>query len=129
MKVLLDTCAIIWSVSAPEKLTKEAVKTLEDKSTDVFVSPISCAEIACLQEKGRIELDRHWKSWFDHFVQLNGWHVIDITLPIIQEAFALPPPFHADPADRIITATARHMQLKLITGDRKIVDYPFVDTL
>ncbi len=129
MKVLLDTCAIIWSVSAPEKLPKKAVKTLQDKSTEVFVSPISCAEIACLEERGRITLDRHWKNWFDFYVQLNGWHIIDISLPIIQEAFALPPPFHADPADRIITATARLMQLKLITGDRKIIDYPFVETL
>ncbi len=129
MRVLLDTCAILWSVSAPEKLTKEAIKALENKSTEVFVSPISCAEIACLQERGRIELDRHWKSWFDYYIQLNGWSVIDITLPIIQDAFALPPPFHADPSDRIITATARNKSLKLITGDHKIIAYPFVETL
>ena len=129
MKVLLDTCAIIWAISIPEKLSKEIIRILEDKTTEVFVSPISCAEIACLQERGKIELDRHWKSWFDHYVQLNGWHIIDITLPIIQDAFALSPPFHADPSDRIITATARHMQLKLITGDRKLINYTFVETL
>jgi len=129
MRVLLDTCVIIWAVSMPENLSKEAVRVLGKKTTEVFVSPISCAEIACLQERGRIELDRHWKSWFDYYIQLNGWSVIDITLPIIQDAFALPPPFHADPSDRIITATARNQSLKLITGDHKILDYPFVETL
>lgn len=129
MKVLLDTCAIIWAVSMPEKLSDPAISTLESQNTEVFVSPISCAEIACLQERNRITLDRHWKSWFDYYVGLNGWKIIDISLPIIQDAFALPPPFHADPADRIITATARINNLKIITGDQKIIDYPFVDVV
>jgi len=129
MKVLLDTCAIIWAVSMPEKLSEQAIRAMEDKRTEVFVSPISCAEIACLQERGRIELDQHWKNWFDYYLKLNGWIIIDITLPIIQEAFSLPPPFHADPSDRIITATARNRSLKLITGDNKIISYPFVETL
>ena len=129
MRVLLDTCAIIWAISMPDKLSRNAIHALESQSSEVYVSPISCAEIACLQERGRIELDRHWKSWFDHYIQLNGWSVIDISLPIIQDAFALPSPFHADPADRIITATARNKSLKIITGDHKIIDYPFVETL
>ena len=127
--MLLDTCSIIWTVSKPEMLSAEAREALESPINEVFISPISCAEIACLQERGRISLDRHWKTWFDYYLDLNGWQVIDISLSIIQEAFALPPPFHSDPADRIITATARHFKLKLITGDRKIINYPFVETL
>jgi len=127
--VLLDTCAIIWAVSSPDKLSGEAVTVLEKSDTEVYFSPISCAEIACLQEKRRIELDRHWKSWFDFYVELNGWQSVDISLSIIQDAFALPSPFHSDPADRIITATARKKSLKLITGDKKLIEYPFVETL
>ncbi|MDD2598097.1 MAG: type II toxin-antitoxin system VapC family toxin [Kiritimatiellae bacterium] len=129
MRVLLDTCAILWAIAMPEKLSEKTIRILEDEETEVFVSPISCAEIACLQERGRIELDRHWKSWFDYYIRLNGWSVIDITLPIIQDAFALPTPFHADPADRIITATARNRSMKLVTGDLKLIAYPFVETM
>ena len=129
MRVLLDTCAIVWAVSDPDKLADDARCVLEQDSTEVFVSPISCAELACLQERGRIELDLHWKSWFDRYLHLNGWRVIDISLPIIQDAFGLPAPFHADPADRIITATARTEDLALITGDTKLILYPFVDTI
>jgi PIN domain nuclease of toxin-antitoxin system len=62
-------------------------------------------------------------------VDLNGWRIIDISLPIIQDAFALPAPFHADPADRIIAATARTKGLVLITGDAKLISYPFVETI
>jgi PIN domain nuclease of toxin-antitoxin system len=129
VNVLLDTCAILWAVSAPEKISREAIRVLEQKDTTVFISPISCAEIACLQERNRITLDCHWKIWLDRYVKLNAWRLIDISLDIVQDAFSLPHPFHADPADRIITATARSKGLHLITGDRKLIDYPFVKTL
>jgi len=129
VRVLLDTCAILWAVFDSSKLSEQARSGLKDPETEVFVSPISCAELACLQERGRIELDVHWKTWFDRYLDLNGWQVIDISLPVIQDAFALPPPFHADPADRIITATARTENLTLITGDRKLICYPFVKTI
>lgn len=129
MRVLLDTCAIIWAVSEPGRLSAAARDILEYVDTEVFVSPISCAELACLQERGRIDLDAHWKIWFDRYIDLNGWRVIDISLPIIQDAFALPAPFHADPADRIIAATARTENLALATGDGKLISYPFVKTL
>ena len=129
MKVLLDTCAIIWSVSAPENLSPSARSVLQEEDTEVFVSPISCAELACLHDRRQIELDVHWKTWFDRAVRSNGWGVIDISLPIIQDAFSLPSPFHADPADRIITATARTEKLVLVTGDQKLIQFPFVETL
>lgn len=129
MKILLDTCAIIWSVAMPEKLSSQATALLKESDTEVFVSPISCAELACLQDRGRIELDCHWKTWFDRYVEMNGWQMIDISLEIIQDAFSLPSPFHADPSDRIIAATARTHGLPLVTGDRKLIDYPFLNTI
>jgi len=129
VRVLLDTCGIIWAVSDPDRLSAAARAILQQEDTEVWVSPISCAELACLQERGRIELDAHWKTWFDRYIDLNGWGVVDISLPIIQDAFALPSPFHADPADRIITATARTGDMILITGDRKLISYPFVKTI
>ena len=129
MKILLDTCAIIWTVSCPEHLTETARSAISSKSTEMFVSPISCAEIACLSERRRIELDRHWKTWFNHFVELNGWTVVPIDLKIVQEAYSLPGQFHDDPADRIIVATARSNEFHVVTSDRKILDYPYVKTI
>ena len=35
----------------------------------------------------------------------------------------LPQPFHGDPADRIIVATARTMGARLVTRDSKIREY------
>ncbi|MFZ2656212.1 MAG: type II toxin-antitoxin system VapC family toxin [Victivallales bacterium] len=129
MKILLDTCAIIWTVSNPERLTEIAKSAITSKTAEIFVSPISCAEIACLSERRRIELDRHWKTWFNHFIEINGWTVVPIDLKIIQEAYSLPGHFHEDPADRIIVATARSNECHIVTSDRKILDYPDVKAI
>lgn len=59
MKVLRDTCAIIWTVSEPERGSPETQKILPATDTRVLVSAISCAEIACLAEADRIRLPSH----------------------------------------------------------------------
>ena len=128
MKVLLDTCAILWAISAPQRLSSQAREILENSATEPFVSTISSAEIACACERGRIELDRHWKTWFRHYLGLNQWECLSIDLAIMEEAYSLPPPFHADPADRIVVATARIHGLCVLTADRRILDYPHVET-
>ena len=128
MNVLLDTCAILWAVSAPERLSPHARRILEDSATEVFVSTISSAEIACACERDRIELDRHWKTWFRHYLGLNQWECRSIDLAVMEEAYSLSPPFHPDPADRIVVATARIHGLCVLTADRRILDYPHVDS-
>ncbi len=129
MKVLLDTCAILWSVLAPENLSEPAKRILSLENTSVHISPISCAEIACGVERGRIELDRHWKLWFRHFVDLNGWDAVGIDLKIVEESYSLPEYAHRDPADRIIIATARLLQCPVVTADKRMRDYPHVDVV
>ena len=129
MKILLDTCCIIWAASDPEKLTPAAIAVLESDDTEVHVSAISGAEIACLAEGGRIVLDRHWRVWFNEVIDTNQWPVVDIGLDIIQEAYSLPGPYHRDPADRFITATARLRGMSVLTADEKILSYPHVSSV
>jgi len=129
LNVLLDTCALVWAVSSPESLTDRARAALTAATTTVHVSPISCAEVACAVERNRLELDRHWKLWFRHFVELNGWRTVDMDLDVIEEAYSLPAPFHRDPADRFLVATARLADCTIVTADRRILDYPHVATL
>lgn len=129
MNVLLDTCCVIWAVSEPESLGPSVRQILGADDTQVHVSCMSCAEIACLTERGRIVLDRHWKPWFDHYTTLNGWRILDTTLDVVQEAWSLPGEFHRDPVDRILVATSRLHRLRLLTADRKILGYPHVEAM
>ncbi len=129
MKILLDTCTILWTISEPEKLTQKSKELLTSEDSEICVSAISCAEIACATERGRIVLDQHWKKWFRYYLNLNKWHCFAIDLEIMEEAYSLPDSFHNDPADRIIVATARLLFCSIITADRKILDYPHVDAI
>jgi PIN domain nuclease of toxin-antitoxin system len=55
--------------------------------------------------------------------------VDEIGLDVVEEAYSLPEPFHRDPADRIIVATARRRDCPVVTADAKIRGYPHVRTL
>jgi PIN domain nuclease of toxin-antitoxin system len=129
MKVLLDTCAIIWAVADPAKLSAKARSVLEDIETEAFYCPMSCAELAWAVARKRVMLDRHWKLWFRHYVGVLGWECLPIDLDIVEEAYSVPEPFHADPVDRLLVATARVHGLHLITADEKILAYPHVRAL
>ena len=129
MNLLLDTCALIWCVSAPRNLSPAACEAMLDKDSRIHVSAISCAEIACLADDRRITVTPHWRTWFNRAVADNGWSVLDITLATVQEAYSLPGDFHRDPADRFIVATARLLDLTIVTADRKILDYPHARSL
>ena len=129
MRLLLDTCAIIWAVSKPEQLSDIARCALADPDSEVGFSPISCAEVAWAVQRKKLTIDRHWRLWFRHYTELNGWFEVPIDLNIIEEAYSLPEPFHADPVDRILVATARQHGFHLVTGDGKILLYPHVRTL
>ncbi len=129
MTVVLDTCAIVWAIGDPARLPDAVAGILTADDTRVCVSAVSCAEIACASERGRIDIDRHWRRWFRHYVELNGWTVLPIDLDTVEEAYALPDPFHRDPADRLIVAAARGLSAPVVTADARILDYPHVKTL
>ena len=129
MKLVLDTCVILWSILEPERLSKTAVEALTSASAILYISAISAAEIACGVARSRIVLDRHWKPWLRRFIQANGWQVADIDLRTMEEAYSLPEFPHGDPADRIIIATARALQCPVVTADKRIRDYPHAETI
>ena len=60
---------------------------------------------------------------------MNGWTVLPIDLDTVEEAYALPDPFHCDPADRLIVAAARRLSAPVVTADVRMLDYPHVRTL
>jgi PIN domain nuclease of toxin-antitoxin system len=86
-------------------------------------------ELAWATQRGRLSLDRHWKLWFRHYVALNQWTEVPVDLPIVEEAYSLPEPFHSDPVDRLLVAASRLHKLSLVTADEKILAYPHVTSL
>lgn len=130
MPYLLDTCAILFIAENTKDLSSATLKLIDAASpNEVFVSAISVAELACLQERGKITLKQHWRAWWNTLLKRSACTCLPITAEIMAEAYSLPPPIHRDPVDRILIATARQERLTLVTADGKIRGYPHVATV
>lgn len=130
MPYLLDTCAILFVAEDTGDLSPTTLKLIEAAPPgEIFVSPISVAELACLQERKKITLKQHWRAWWDALLKRTAWTCLPVTAEIMAEAYSLPPPIHRDPADRVLIATARLERLTLVTTDGKLIGYPHVPTV
>ena len=86
-------------------------------------------EIARLVDGGLLALRGALDRWVSRSLDLIVAETIELSHVVAAEAYALPPPFHRDPADRILVATARCRDLTLVTADERLLAYPAVRTL
>ena len=129
--ILLDTNAFIWWLSDREKLSSKAIVSINSHFTknQILVSSMSIWEICLLVQKQRINLHDSLENWVSGLSRLPGLEYIPIDNMIAYQAMNLPGTFHKDPADRIITATARFFGATLITSDHLIRKYKHVKTI
>lgn len=129
--IVLDTHVLVWLVSNPEKLSRNAAKHINEeiKKQEILVSSISIWEIYMLIKKGRIKLSIHPQSWLEKVESISFIQFVPVDNRIASQSVNLPEPFHDDPADRIIIATALNHGATLITKDRRILSYSHVSSL
>ena len=131
MPTLLDTHAWVWWVTEDRRLSKRARSRIATSASahDLWISLISVWEIAKKVEKQQLVLDRPLDKWLDEAVSRPGLGVRELTRPILVQSCELPQPFHGDPADQILVATARHHGAALVTKDQRIRQYAHVQSL
>ena len=128
--IVLDTHVGVWWVDAADLLSDGQRRAVEEgRGGGLGVSAISCWEVAKLVELGRLELDRPVLDWLHAALAYPGVRLIDLSPEIAAASTELPGTFHRDPADQVIVATARTHGCRLVTSDRKILDYPHVETV
>ncbi len=76
-----------------------------------------------LFSRKRILLNQPCIQWLTHALQAPGVCLAELTPEIAVDSCSLPNNFHGDPADRIIIATARMLDIPLMTCDKKILTY------
>ena len=123
--IVLDTHALVWAVDGDPRLGRAARAAIEEvERTDrIAVSAITPWEIALLADRGRLRLGCDVAVWIDTALGLPGVRLIPIAPAIAIDSVRLPGSFHADPADRLIVATARYCSAPLLTADRAILEY------
>ena len=133
MRYLLDTHTWIWMHACPERLSKRAAQLIEacgaHMQDELLLSMISLWEVCKLVEKGRIRLFEDLEVWLESALDVPDLHLIPLDLAVLHRSTTLPPPFHADPADQMIVASARLRDATIITRDKLLHDYPHVKTV
>jgi PIN domain nuclease of toxin-antitoxin system len=130
--IVLDTHVLVWWATGDKtKLTKRAASAIsrEHKNGALCVSSISAWEIAMLVARARLHLTVEVSAWLNTAAQIENLRFVPVDNTIAIGSVQLPDPFHADPADRIIVATARTLGAALVTADEKIRGYASVETI
>lgn len=118
-----DTHALIWYLADSPRLSQAANEIFEacDRGESVIFIPAIClVEIVYLQEKSRIP-----HNMLDRFnmalkAGMSGLLVAPLTAAVVEAMAKIPRTIVPEMPDRIIAATALHLELPLITRDHAI---------
>jgi PIN domain nuclease of toxin-antitoxin system len=127
--IVLDTHIWVGYIDQPSQLPKPALDAIRGGQEPIYISSISVWEVLMLERRGRLELRIPAALWVEKCERLALFHFVPVDNTIARLSVELPEPIHADPADRIIIATALSLGATLVTKDRKILTYPYVKTL
>lgn len=125
--ILLDTCTLIWLASDQSYLSQQAAELIRKHNGLLFVSAISAFELGIKEKKQRLTLPVPAARYYPAALAAHGVREVAVDGDIAVRSTALPD-HHADPADRIIIATAQARNLTILTPDRLIRVYPDTST-
>ena len=131
MKYILDTHAWIWWHMAPDKLSGKVKKVIENanRSNEILLSAISPWEFSKLLEKKRLGISCDPEDWIKSALDMPKLRLAPLSPVLAYRSTILPQPFHNDPADQIIVATAREENATILTKDERILAYKHVRSL
>jgi len=131
MKYLLDTHTWIWWNMHPQKLSAKVRSLIATPAQydELLLSAISLWEFAKLLEKQRLGISCAPEEWMREALEMPKLRIVQLSPAIACRSTILPQPFHGDPADQIIVATAREENATLLTIDEKIRAYPHCRSL
>ena len=131
MKYMLDTHTWVWWHMRPQNLSERVTALIGDTSkySELLLSAISPWEFSKLLEKGRLGISCNPEDWIDLALDMPKLRLIPLSPIIAYRSTILPQPFHSDPADQIIVATAREENATILTKDETILSYEYVRSL
>jgi PIN domain nuclease of toxin-antitoxin system len=123
MRYLLDTAP--WANHALMPwIVPPRIRKLLDTTEVKGLCSVSLLECAIHHRRGRLQLKGTLSEFFERGLAADI-ELLDLTPEIAAATNALPENFPSDPFDRVIVATAKVMNLTLVTCDRAIRDAQF----
>jgi PIN domain nuclease of toxin-antitoxin system len=126
MRYLLDTHVWVWWNMHPAKLSTRTRALLAQPARyeELLLSAISPWEFAKLLDRQRLGISCDAEEWIRQALEMPKLRVVPLSPILAYRSTVLPPPFHDDPADQIIVATAREENATILTADDRIQSYP-----
>jgi PIN domain nuclease of toxin-antitoxin system len=118
VRLLLDSHALLWALTAPDKLSAVAAHEVSSSANTVWFSPASVWELEIKRAQGKLELPEIWLDAVEH----TRFAELPIRSNHAASAGRLPW-HHRDPFDRMLIAQALVEDLRLVTRDRLAVAY------
>lgn len=126
--IILDTHFFYWYVNQTPKKVSKALLNRISCAERVYISAITCVEMAMLVKRKRIILDIPYEAWYEMAMAESGIEVLPITADIAHLSVKLPE-HHKDPHDRLIIASALLNGCQLASVDGKFSLYKELDGL
>lgn len=124
IKIVLDTCALIWWSLDPDKLSKrgkEACYQMEQEKNGLVPST-AVWEIAIKVKNHKLDLGVDIDDYITTLKKSDVIRIIPIDEEIWLESVKLEWE-HRDPVDRVVVAVAKRNQAAIITADQKIASF------
>lgn len=123
MRILLDTHAFLWFITADPKLSTAAEEAIRRRSNEPLLSIASVWEIAIKLNLGRLPIPEPLDSFIPEQLRINRIRLLPVELHHTFEVARLPL-HHRDPFDRILIAQALAEEIAVVTADSAFDDYP-----
>lgn len=115
---LLDTSALLWLVSTPEKIATSVRDALADQTNELIVSAASAWEVAIKTRIGRLNGGPLLSAWDQTLASMNAADLaIDSADAVLAGQLNSN---HKDPFDRMIVAQAARRGFTIATSDNRI---------
>jgi PIN domain nuclease of toxin-antitoxin system len=126
MHIVLDTCALLAFANG-EPMQPGATRAIREAQIHAaaWVPSVTALEIAQKVAAGKLRLvgGESPRVWFAEVLSKPGFGELPTSVEVAITAYELPEPFHRDPADRLIVASARLLDAPVVTIDRQILAY------
>jgi len=116
VKVLLDTCAVLWATLSPSSLSRKAQETIASEENVILVSAASAWEIATKVRLARLPGAEKLEGNFLDVMGDAGYTLLAIDTGSALRAGRLVSA-HGDPFDRMIAAQALGMDTAVVSPD------------
>lgn len=124
VKIVLDTCALIWWSLDPNKLSQTATEACQEmeKNKNGLVPSIAIWEIAIKIKNQKLDLGVNLNEYVSSLKKSDVITIVPVDVDVWLESVNLAWE-HRDRADRVVVALASINQASIITADTQIINF------